>query len=389
MSATTEEQGHETLTEKPTETDITVPDQNSVPLLVTPKNPIPLSIHPPMSELQQEDEQLSPPQAPTLNLNPTSNQELKPGLLQGVPPGQQQEIRWTLVPLSLLPTYYQNLATYIQLNNNGQKPLLPNTPRPTSIIPPPGMSLPPGLSYSVTPGSPKSGSIPSQQSPIKFNPPLINPPPLVGSPLMVPQGTSGVSRSPQTIQIVQHVNTANVTSANLPILYRNVFHILECRLPTSPDGLSSYEGYRVFIDESVGYSGNAKLFKSKADTGERALVLSCQVLNPEHRQEVQCSFCKEYFSSRMYFKTNPHIRGRIVLIKNNQLIKVENGAFSINVKFMCCCKHHFTTNYILSLTLRDNITENIVSSASVLLYVKQWRKSTQKKNSYTIKFDPM
>jgi len=169
-------------------------------------------------------------------------------------------------------------------------------------------------------------------------------------------------------------------------MYRNLFHKLECFLPVSNDGVCELEKYRIFIDDEVGYSGNAKIFKKRPDEGERALTLACQVLAPDQVVLGQCSSCKEYFENRMYFKANPHIRGRMVLIKNNNLIKVENGGFKVNIKYMCCCKHHSVSHYILELTLIDNVSKGVALSASLPIYVKQWRKSTQKKLGCIVNF---
>jgi hypothetical protein len=181
-------------------------------------------------------------------------------------------------------------------------------------------------------------------------------------------------------------DTTGHTNIQPTIMYRNLFHSVECQLPLNEDGVCQWDGVRVFIDEHVGYSGNAKLFKQRPDSGERALLLSCKVLDPNRRELSQCDSCREYFDNRLYFKSNPHIKGRILLIKNNNVIVVENGAYWITLKYMCCCKHHGVSSYILYLTLTDNITGNIVASALYPTYVKQWRKSTQKKQSCTIFF---
>lgn len=213
------------------------------------------------------------------------------------------------------------------------------------------------------------------------------------SPLLISsQQTSLQSISPQALS---SSNTAPNLDANEQtssttiqptVMYRNLFHSVECQLPLTDSGVCPWEGVRVFIDDNVGYAGNAKLFKHLPDKGERALLLNCKVFDPNRRELTQCESCREYFDSRLYFKANPHIRGRIVLIKNNNFIVVENGTFRINLKYMCCCKHHGVSSYILSLVLTDNVTGNVVASALYPIYVKQWRKSTQKKQSCTIIF---
>jgi hypothetical protein len=196
----------------------------------------------------------------------------------------------------------------------------------------------------------------------------------------MPRPPSGVATA---VDIDEQISSSTIQPT---IMYRNLFHSVECQLPLSEDGVCPWEGVRVFIDDEVGYAGNAKLFKHRPDKGERALLLGCKVLDPSRRELTQCDFCREYFDNRLYFKANPHIRGRIVLIKSNNLILVENGTFRINLKYMCCCKHHGVSSYILSLVLTDNLTGDIVASALYPMYVKQWRKSTQKKQSCTIIF---
>lgn len=163
------------------------------------------------------------------------------------------------------------------------------------------------------------------------------------------------------------------------VMYRNLFHPVECSLPI--DKVQNYEGWRIFVDEEVGYAGNAKIFKKSPDVGERALILSCKTLNPNKESISQCKTCHEYFESRDYFKANPHIKGRITLVKCNNVIRVEHGAFKISMKHMCCCKHHMITHFLLSIQLRENIDNKLVGSIYYPVYVKQWRKSTQKKQS--------
>jgi hypothetical protein len=46
---------------------------------------------------------------------------------------------------------------------------------------------------------------------------------------------------------------------------------------------------------------------------------------------------------------------------------------------MCCCKHHHVQYYLLHLQLADNMTNNVVATAVYPIYVKQWRKSSQKR----------
>lgn len=165
-------------------------------------------------------------------------------------------------------------------------------------------------------------------------------------------------------------------------MYRNLFHAVECTLPF--DKSQMYEGWRLFIDEEVGYAGNAKIFKRMPDKEEKALILSCKILDPNKKPLEQCRTCHEYFENRDYFKANPHIKGRITLVKCNNIIKIENGSFKVSMKYMCCCKHHMIPHYLLALEVRENVGNTTVGSVLYPIYVKQWRKSTQKKQSCSL-----
>jgi len=173
---------------------------------------------------------------------------------------------------------------------------------------------------------------------------------------------------------------------NAAIMYRNLFHVLECKVPTALQ--ERFENWRVYVDTAVGYSGNAKIFKKKPDEGEKALSLYCTIEDTSSRPLSQCGDCVEYFSNRMYFKVNQHIRGRIAIVKNNNLIKIENGIFKINCKFMCACKHHSVDSFVFRLHLFDNVTQQYCMAAQQNIFVKQWRKSSQKKEQVVISCHP-
>jgi len=166
-----------------------------------------------------------------------------------------------------------------------------------------------------------------------------------------------------------------------PIIYRNLFHTVVCKfLNDSPQ----YEGCRVYVDDSVGYSGNAKRFKKRPDEREKALLLTCNVLDPQDKLLTQCLACKDYFENQKYFKANPECIGKVVLIKNNTPIKVENQHFKIMMKMMCCCVHQSVEYFVLVVNLADATTNEQVHTSKVSLTVKQWRKSSQKKEDCTV-----
>ncbi len=74
-------------------------------------------------------------------------------------------------------------------------------------------------------------------------------------------------------------------------------------LPSSD--MSAWEGSRVYISDSVGYSGNAKRFKKRAEKGEKALILDCALLDAKEQPINQaCLACRDYFETQKYFKTN-------------------------------------------------------------------------------------
>lgn len=151
------------------------------------------------------------------------------------------------------------------------------------------------------------------------------------------------------------------------------------------DGFN-WESARVYIHESVGYAGNAKRFKRIPDKGEKALILECIILNPTDMKPIKetCLACRDYFDMQKYFKTNQECVGKIVLIKNNAPISIENGQFKINIKLMCCSSHHSFEYFIFQMTLTSTATQRQVYSAKMPIYVKQWRKSNQAKDDLTI-----
>jgi len=163
---------------------------------------------------------------------------------------------------------------------------------------------------------------------------------------------------------------------------------MHCKFQTDT---GEWEGCRVYINDNVGYSGNAKRFKRKPEKGEKALVLECAVLTSNDQSAVQCLSCKDYFETQKYYKANPDCIGRIVLVKNNSPIRVENGQFKILIKMMCCCVHHTVDFFTFQLNLLNGDAEKtpfVVYSAKIPLSVKQWRKSNQKKEECLIILEP-
>jgi hypothetical protein len=73
--------------------------------------------------------------------------------------------------------------------------------------------------------------------------------------------------------------------------------------------------------------GNAKRFKRTPEKSEKALILECSVINPIDNKPIEetCLTCKDYFEMQKYFKTNQECVGKMILIKNNSPISIENG----------------------------------------------------------------
>jgi len=165
------------------------------------------------------------------------------------------------------------------------------------------------------------------------------------------------------------------------VIFRNLFHIINSKIDKE-----GYEGYRIYVVESLGYSGNAKRFKKKPEKGENALYLNCSLSDAEGKLITQCLACKDYFETQKYFKANPECMGRVALIKNNAPIVIERGEFKLLVKIMCCCAHHTMDAFYFSLTLTDPESGQVVLSCKVPICVKQWRKSNQKKEDANVSF---
>jgi len=227
-----------------------------------------------------------------------------------------------------------------------------------------------------------SGGYPPQLFQFPMHPPPLYPFP---SPYMSPYGPSQFPPSAKVALFPP--GPLNEPIALLPpvpddtkarVFYRNLFHTIHGKFGVL-DG-PNWEGCRVYISDSVGYSGNAKRFKRRPEKGEKALLLECAVLDPKEQPiNATCLACKDYFETQKYFKTNQECIGKIMLVKNNAPISVEGGQFKILVKMMCCCVHHSVDYFVFELNLTSTLSNRKLYSAKVSLNVKQWRKSNQKK----------
>jgi hypothetical protein len=208
-----------------------------------------------------------------------------------------------------------------------------------------------------------------------------------------PMPTSVIQQQQQQQQPQNATTAAHLFSTANPktpqVIYRNLFHTMHCKF--QPD-TGEWEGCRIYINDGVGYSGNAKRFKRKPDKGEKALVLDSVVYTSNDQPAQQCLSCRDYFETQKYYKANPDCIGRIVLVKNNAPIRVEGGQFKILIKMMCCCVHHTVDFFTFQLNMLDGDSDQknprVVFSAKVPLSVKQWRKSNQKKEECVMILEP-
>jgi hypothetical protein len=109
---------------------------------------------------------------------------------------------------------------------------------------------------------------------------------------------------------------STIESLKPRVFYRNLFHVMHGKFAADA---ATWEGCRVYISDNVGYSGNAKRFKKRAEigtfnnqnvmsnvvSGEKALILDCVLLDPKEQPITQaCLACRDYFETQKYFKTN-------------------------------------------------------------------------------------
>jgi len=237
-----------------------------------------------------------------------------------------------------------------------------------------------------------SGGVPLLPFPSQFPPAMFSqrPPPYLVSPYHTMLYSIPPPSPPQTHMQSQQVPLPLAipklaSSGQTQVIFRNLFHTLTCLLNGDE---TNWEGCRVYVSDSVGYSGNAKRFKKRADGTEKALSLDCVLLGANNQPASQCLQCKDYFETQKYFKANPECVGRIVLIKNNTPIQIENGQFKILIKMMCCCAHHNVDFFPFQVNLFDGKDgTHVVYSAVTPINIKQWRKSSQKKDDCSITLD--
>ncbi|PRP85825.1 transcription factor [Planoprotostelium fungivorum] len=171
------------------------------------------------------------------------------------------------------------------------------------------------------------------------------------------------------------------------VVFRNLFHQATCTI--SNFDKTAYEGYRVYVDENVGYPGNATRFKRTPDPEEKAFVLSIHVTDPNGNSVTQCKPCKEYYTHQGYFKASPSALGRVLLVKNNAPIRIENDSFKVQFKVMCACSHHGVDyfNYHFTVTMiNGGVRTEYTTTCPV--FAKQWRKSKQTKEDLNLNLFP-
>jgi hypothetical protein len=168
-------------------------------------------------------------------------------------------------------------------------------------------------------------------------------------------------------------------------MYRNFFSKFVFNVPVSATtGVCESDGVRLFIDGSIGYSGNATRAIDAPAEGGAALIFNCEVRNPMTNEIVeQCDKCFDYFSKLGYFKQNPHQAHRNLLVKNNDCVYVRKGAFAVVMKLMCCCAHHDVEhfNFFVEVINEQGLAVFRTVFAAV---VKQWKKGATKVSPSTI-----
>jgi len=194
--------------------------------------------------------------------------------------------------------------------------------------------------------------------------------------------TNRVKRSQSDLERFSHLPEA----LQPVILFRNLFHTATCTLQGYTMGCT--DGYRVYIEDDVGYSGNATRFKRNPDMNENAFILSVSMTDPNGKNVAQCKTCKEYYAHQNYFKASPKALGRLILVKNNAPIRVDKDNFKIQFKIMCACSHHQVDYFNCFLTLRKAGNNMVVYSSSSIIYAKQWRKSKQAKEELNLTLFP-
>ncbi|KAF2071793.1 hypothetical protein CYY_006900 [Polysphondylium violaceum] len=175
----------------------------------------------------------------------------------------------------------------------------------------------------------------------------------------------------------------NVFSAFQTPLYRNFYHQIEFYIPDF-NNQAKYQNARIYISDTIGYSGNAKKFVNTPQSlDEVALLLEGQILDIEFKPLSHCDSCKDYFQSRFYFANNPQCKEKLILVKSNVTCFVLNGSFSFQIKVMCCSKHHNNNSLLIHLWLRDVQSKEIVMSSVLSSYIKQWKRSKSNNSNHS------
>ncbi len=239
--------------------------------------------------------------------------------------------------------------------------------KPSYPVPPPNIPSNTNINNMMTSQVPTGTPVREERRPSAF---LAMPPPSRSDSFSLPSTPTTTTTSTTSTD-----DSATESRSPNQTIFRNLFHTINCKLDKE-----GFEGHRIFVVETVGYSGNAKRFKKKPEKGEQALFLNCTLSDAEGKPIAQCLACHDYFDTQKYFKANPECMGKVVLIKNNAPIVVEHGEFKLLVKIMCCCAHHNMDAFYFSMTLSDPETSQVVLSCNVRICVKQWRKSNQKKD---------
>jgi len=186
----------------------------------------------------------------------------------------------------------------------------------------------------------------------------------------------------------KHTNTHERPADHL--IYRDSFHNFPVTLPT--DLAQKYDDCAVYIDPSIAYAGNAKLFKKMPDADEHALLLNVKVYlvaeEGVEKEVKQCGACHEYFQMKKYFKASPEAASFITLVKSNQRLRVRNAKFKFALRSMCCSDHYDNEDFLYRFTLTDNKTGIVIMRATKRLLVKQWKKSSNKRFDQPLVFQP-
>ena len=157
-----------------------------------------------------------------------------------------------------------------------------------------------------------------------------------------------------------------------PYLFRDYFQVVAATTPSA-----AYEGYRIFPDPSISYSGNARIFRNTPQPAELAFYLKCVVYlegDAEKSQLQPCRDCRTYFEMKNYFKATPEAKDRILHVKSSKSILIQNSTFHIPIRIMCASSHHSDRHFTIELSLTDHAARPVMTSRISFL-AKQWKRS--------------